>query len=389
MIEWLSCAAIGADVAARHDYNAERERNHVEDICNHARVAVGLRSVATTREEVTYYAFAHLLQQDLRTNEKPSSAFANAFSKAVGAVTMQLARKPAFASRLSSAATAFAVSAALALTAAPQDASAQNQVKRGALDLIAGLAGAALGHQIGGGQGKQVATAAGAAAGVWVAEEMQGRSNGNGNSYGTRSPSNVSNSNLGPSNDWGTVQVPGERARVQPTRTTYVTGPERGAETTRYSNASVPGMSSSTNGGNTLMSGTTTLSAERVTKLAGMERSFLQGRDKYARALFNEQQAQDDAVLSPGDKDVMQQVAKAGAESRTAMTQYEHERKIFVDAVEHMGERGYDVHQFAYSHSLAGARVTANDMNRGDLGRVSHRPDVRMDNSVREEYTPR
>lgn len=266
---------------------------------------------------------------------KPSKAFASTYSGAVGAVAVQLAREPAFSGRLTAAATAFAVAVAVGLTVAPPQAQAQNNVKRTAIDTFAGLAGAAIGGQFGGGRGKSVAAAAGAAAGVWIAESMQE----DGRPQSSRFSGH--NSNFGPSTDWGNVQVPGmSRAARQPA------------------------------GATRLSSGVTPLSVERENKLVTLERTFLTARDTYAEALFNYQQAKDDAVLEPGNRHVASQVDKAASAGVDAQHAYEVERRKFVEAVEYLGNRGYNMHNFAYSHSLAGARVVPGDMSRGRLSQA-------------------
>lgn len=276
---------------------------------------------------------------------KPTSAFCSAFSSATAAVALQVVRHPAIAKRISSAAATLIASMALAMTAAPQHAQAQstNQVKRTAIDALAGIAGAAIGNQIGGGSGKKAATVAGAAAGVWAAEVMQedGRTATRGIGRALREGRDNMGAGFGPAlgPGWGDVRVPGMDQ-------------QRSAR------------------GGQLQSGVTALSGERIGKLAELERSFLVARDNYARAIYFSQQAQDDVVLDPGNRAAQQNASAAAAQNRAARERYEGSRGAFVTAVEHLGERGYDVHQFAYPHKIAFLRVTANDMSRGEMSRV-------------------
>ncbi len=276
---------------------------------------------------------------------QPSGAFCSAFSAATAAVALQAVRHPAIAKRLSAAAATLIASMALTLTAVPHDAQAQNtnQVKRTAIDALAGIAGAALGHQVGGGNGKKAATVVGAAAGVWAAEAMQdnGRSTTSSNNGSLRDARDTMGAGFGPTiaPGWGDVRVPGMDQQRS----------ARGAQ---------------------LQSGVTVLSGDRVGKLVDLERTFLITRDDYARTIFLSQQAQDDVVLDPNNRLAQQSASGAAAQSRAAKESYEGSRTAFVTAVEYLGQRGYDVHQFAYSHKIASSRVTGNDMSRGEMARV-------------------
>ncbi|MFC5511007.1 hypothetical protein ACFPOU_07700 [Massilia jejuensis] len=230
------------------------------------------------------------------------------------------------------------------MTAAPAPAQAQNnQVMRTAADVFGGVVGGAIGSQIGGGSGKKAATAAGVAAGVWAAEALQQDS-----APTQRGRTFVSSgSSIGPviSPGWSNTRVSGAEPRMIQSRVV-----ERQMQ---------------------LPSGTTQLSDERMSKLVAMEGMFLAARDGYARAIFAAEQANDDAVLEPGARGVVQRQAATRAQQRQAQTEFESARSTFVSAVEHMGSRGYDVHYFAASHKMAQARVTANDMRRGDVVRVT------------------
>lgn len=268
----------------------------------------------------------------------PSSAFSNAFSASVKAVAMQVSRHAVFATRMTTAALTFSAGVAIALTAMPQQAHAQNQVKRAALDGVGGIVGAVLGNQVGGGRGKDAATALGAAAGVWAAESMQESSRDSGLREVPSSRSVPSRDNFGPtiSPNW------------------HVSGIDQ-------QSASRSGQ---------LASGTTPLSADRSNKLSAMERDFLAARDRYAKSIFASQQIQDDLILEPGSPDLQKQVTAINSRRDAAQSQYDNAKRGFVSAVEYLGQRGYDVHQYAYSYKLANSRVTAGDMSRGDLSRA-------------------
>lgn len=276
---------------------------------------------------------------------QPSRAFARAFSSAMSATAVQAARHEGIAKRMSAGATAVIAGLVISMTAAPAPAQAQNNnpVMRSAMDVFGGVVGGAIGSQIGGGSGKKAATVAGVAAGVWASEALQQES-----APTQRGRTIVhSSSSIGPviAPGWGNTRVPGAESRVIQSRVV-----ERQL---------------------TLPSGTTHMSDERMSKLLTMEGIFLAARDGYARAIFLAEQAVDDAVLDPGARGVAQRQTSTRAQQRQAQAEFESARNTFVNAVEHMGARGYDVHYFAPSHKMAQAHVTANDMRRGDVVRVT------------------
>lgn len=278
-------------------------------------------------------------------SSQPSRAFASAFASAMSVTAIQASRHEGLAKRMSAGATAIIAGLAISMTVAPAQAQAQNnnQVMRGAMDVVGAVVGGAIGSQIGGGSGKKAATVAGAAAGVWAAEALQQDSapTQRGRAYIS------SGSSVGPviAPGWGNTRVPGAEPRIAQSRVV-----ERQMQ---------------------LLSGTTQMSDERMSKLIAMEGMFLAARDGYARAIFASEQATDDAVLDPGARGVAQRQAATRAQQRQARTEFESARGTFVSAVEYMGSRGYDVHHFAPSHKMAQARVTANDMRRGDVVRVT------------------
>lgn len=288
-------------------------------------------------------------------SKQPSRAFASAFTAAVSETAIQVARHEVISKRMTAAATAVIAGLAIALTAAPAPAHAQNgnQVARAALDVVGSVVGGAMGSRIGGGNGKKAATVAGAAAGVWAAEAMQ-----SGSMQPQRGRAVATNSDsFGPaiSRGWSNTRMPSAAPA-----TVYSRGALPDASYTRLPERQL-----------SLQSGTTQMSDERMGKLIAMEGAFLKARDGYARAIYASEQAEDDAALDAGNRGVQQKLSAAGAQQRQAQSDYSTARDTFVNAVQHMGERGYDVHDFAHSYNLSQARVTAGDMRHGDVVRVT------------------
>lgn len=309
-------------------------------------------------------------------SKQPSRAFTTAFTSAMSDTAIQAARHEVIVKRMSAAATAVIAGLVIGLTAAPAPAQAQNgnAVARSAMDVLGGVVGGAIGSRIGGGNGRKAATVAGAAAGVWAAEAMRESSN----PPQRNNAVTTSGSSFGPvlAPGWGNTRVPGSVPGAAYSRT--------GQAQAAYSRVDSQSL---------LPSGTTQLSDDRMSKLVAMEGVFLATRDAYARAIFASEQAEDDAVLDAGGRGVQEKVTAARAQQRKTQGEFDAARGTFVSAVQHMGERGYDVHDFAHSYMLAQARVTANDMNHGDVVRVTrgariveHYDDI---NSVRESYGSR
>jgi len=279
---------------------------------------------------------------------KPSMTFSSAYAMTVDAAVLQLARHEAIRARMTAGAISLVAALAVSMTAAPAPAQAQNQVQRAAGDVLGGVIGGAIGSQIGGGRGRKAAEVAGVAAGVWAAESIQG--NNSNNRYPNQRLSIEPNGdNFGPS---GWNNAPGNNGRVQRTQSV--------GYTSSYSNVPL------------LQSGNVPLTSDRAAKLGDMERSFLSTRDNYARAMYSVQQLQDDLVLSPSSKALQQEISAAEGQKRTAENEYNSARQPFVEALEYLGARGYDVHQFAYSYQLTRSRVGASDMKRSDLGQAVH-----------------
>lgn len=274
------------------------------------------------------------------TLTQKDSAFAQAYKASAGAVLAQASASDTFRRRMTSAALAMATALTMSLTANVHEAHAQdNQVVRTAKDAIGAIIGGALGSQVGKGNGKTAAAALGTAAGVWAAEAMQEDS-----SYarpGTYSTNSV--------------------REIAPSWT-----PGWGPSPTMQNNAGANNAPAAR-----LPSGTTALSPDRMGKLSSIEGQFLAARDAYARAMYVSDQAEDDLRLSPGSRELQSARNEAGGKERTAFNTYEKVRTDFVSAVEYLGKRGYDVHAFAYSHHLAGTRVTSNDMARRDLAQAA------------------
>jgi len=287
-------------------------------------------------------------------SKQPTRAFATAFTAAMTDVAVQAARHEVISKRMTAAATAVIAGMVIGLTAAPAPAQAQNNnaVARSAIDVLGGVVGGAIGSQFGRGNGKKAATVAGAAVGVWAAEAAQtemaqsstGRAvTGNYDSFGPVIASGWSNTRV-PASEPVVVHSRGAQPEAVYTRL-----PQRQAQ---------------------LQSGTTEMSEERMGKLIALEGSFLRTRDAYARAIFASEQAEDDAVLDAGGG-VQGKLTATRAQQRKAQSDFDSARDTFVNAVQHMGERGYDVHYFAHSFKLSQARVTAGDMSRGDVVRVT------------------
>lgn len=313
-------------------------------------------------------------------SKQPSRAFTTAFTSAMSATAIQAARHEVVAKRMSAAATAVIAGLVIGLTGAPAPAHAQNgnAVARSAMDVLGGVVGGAIGSRIGGGNGRKAATVAGAAAGVWAAESMRESSNQSQRNNTMTTNSSSFGPVLGPG--WGNTRVPGSVQGSVPSA-----GYSRAVQSqSAYSRVDSQ---------NLLPSGTTQLSDERMSKLVAMEGTFLAARDAYARTIFASEQAEDDAVLDAGGRGVQEKATATRAQQRKAQSEFDVARGTFVNAVQHLGERGYDVHDFAHSYMLAQARVTANDMNHGDVVRVTrgariveHYDDT---NSVRESYGSR
>lgn len=302
-------------------------------------------------------------------SKQPSRAFASAFAAAMSDTAVQVARHEVISKRMTAAATAAIASLVLGLTAAPAPAHAQsgNNVARAALDVVGSVVGGALGSQIGGGNGKKAATVAGAAAGVWAAEAVQS------GSLQPQRGRSINNDSFGPviSSGWSNTRMPSAAAV-----TVYSRGALPDASYTRLPERQL-----------SLQSGTTQMSEERMGKLIGMEGAFLRARDGYARAIYASEQAEDDAALDAGNRGVQQKLSAADAQQRQAQSDYNTARGTFVNAVRHMGERGYDVHYFAHSYNLSQARVTAGDMRHGDVVRVTRGARIveNYDDAVRGE----
>lgn len=276
------------------------------------------------------------------TNQKTvKSALHAALQMASVAVVAQASRHNSLKDKLTAVSISVASAVALSMSVAPTDAHAQevNQLKRAAQTTLGALIGGGLGSQVGKGNGKTLATGIGATAGVIIAEELRG----------DQDPRRVNNSGyqnqgFGPRDFGPTGVVPA------------------------YNN----GRTSQQNA--VLQSGSEPLNADRLNKLTAKEQGFLSARDQFARSKFMALQAQDDAVLSPRNKQLEEISIQTANREASARNTYEDARNEFVSAVEYLGKRGYDVQQFAYSYNLAYRQVTSKDMVRRDVdSQVSRR----------------
>jgi hypothetical protein len=286
-------------------------------------------------------------------NTMSNNNFEQAYRAGFGAVLTQVARDDGFRTHLTKAALTLAAGVAIALTGA-QEANAQqpdNGLVRFAKNTVGAVIGGALGSQIGGGSGKTAATVAGAAAGVWASEELL--VNG---SQQQRSQQNHQGSSM----DGPALSMRSGPQMATPQSMQHM---GRGSNIERVQQHSgLP---------QRLSSGTTPMTADRHAKLAASEQAFLGNRDALARALFSFQQSQDDTVLDPRSRSAKERLVATESVLRNAQGVYGQAKSEFLTAVEHMGARGYDVHQFAYSHGLAYNQVTAKDMARNDIDRAA------------------
>jgi outer membrane lipoprotein SlyB len=264
--------------------------------------------------------------------------FQQSFRAGLGAVLVQVARDEAFRKHLTKAAATLATGVAIAMTSAHDAKAEENGVVRTAKNTIGAIIGGVIGNQFGGGNGKTAATVAGAAAGVWATEALSGNTN-----QQRQQPQLGSSMANGPSFTFGN-NVPA---------TAYGNVPSA-----RQQYAALP-------------SGTVSLSADRRAKLENTEQVFLAHRDVLARALYASEQAHDDLALEPRSKAAQQRSVAADAVSRSAQKLYGQAKDEFVSMVVYIGNRGYDVHDFAHSHGLANYAVTARDMSRNDMGQAA------------------
>lgn len=267
--------------------------------------------------------------------------FHDAVQSGTDAVLIQVARSESFRTKLTASALATAAVIALTLTIAPTEVHAQNDVIRAAKDALGGIIGGAVGNQFGKGNGKTAATVAGAAAGVWITEELSGNQN---NAQQARQTQQIRREFAPEGLDARSFAPNGYAA------------PAAVANVRQTSNA--------------LQSGTVIISPDRLKKLTDKENGFLAARDNFARKLNDAQQAEIDAVLTSGSRQVAQQRTATSAAEQEAATLYVNARNEFVSAVEYMGSRGYDVHQFAFSYNLASQRLTAKDLSVRDTNAV-------------------
>lgn len=240
-----------------------------------------------------------------------------------GAVLVQTSRIRSFRKSMTTAAIALATAAALSLSMIPRDANAFD-FKQILSDTLGGTIGGAIGSKIGGGNGRVLATAVGAAVGVQVAEQI-------------RKPQS---------------QPP--QQSPQPSR-------EEGAQAARpVANQDQYGMVSG---------GTTVMSPDKRDKMVYLERNLLSTRDAFAKSLSEAQQAEDNRMLSPHDRDAYERAVAANTATQSYGQRYNQARSDFDNAYEYLARRGYDVHEYAYTYMLTQKQVTAQDVNYRDMAR--------------------
>lgn len=276
------------------------------------------------------------------TTQKPINSKLNAALQVASvAVVAQASRQNSLKEKLTEVSVAVATSMALTLAIAPSDAHAQevNQLKRAAQNTLGALIGGGIGSQFGKGNGKTLATGIGATTGVIITEELRGDSD-----QRRTNNSRYDNQGFGP-RDFGPSGL---------------------------NNSYNIGRANTSNA--VLQSGPEPLSSDRLNKLTAKEQNFLAARDQFARAKYLALQAQDDAVLSPRNRQLEEISIHAANQEAATRNTYVEARNEFVSALEYFGNRGYDVQQFAYTYNLANRQVTSKDMSKRDLdSQVSRR----------------
>lgn len=248
--------------------------------------------------------------------------FEQALRGAQAAVLVQASRLPGIRKAMTTAAVALATSVAIAFSGAAPEAHAAG-IEQIAKDTLGGVLGAAVGSQFGKGRGRVAMQVLGAAAGVAAAEAMQ---------------------------------------RPQPTP-----APSYGS----YGSSGYPSMSQNNNQLGTVVGGTEILTPDKHEKMIALERNTLQTRDAFARSLADAARAEDDRVLDPHDRNAYQMSLRASTTTQTYNQNYAQAKNDFVNAYEYLARRGYDVHEFSFTYSVAQRQVTARDVSYRDMRGVS------------------
>lgn len=230
--------------------------------------------------------------------------FKTSYQAAVGAVLLQAKNAPSLREKLTKAAVALGTAVALTLSSG---AATQVHAADMSKNALGALIGGALGSKIGKGNGKKIAIAAGTMIGYGIANEMQ---------------------------------KPAPKPQAMPP----LTGP-------------VPPLPA---GGNAL-------EPEKQAKLQELQQAYSTTRGAYALALYKQLQASDSVMVDPRNKDALQAAHEADKGVAQAIQEYAQRRGEFVNAVEYMGKRGYDMTDFALQHTMAYSNITARDVPRSAL----------------------
>lgn len=242
---------------------------------------------------------------------KVSQTFEGLLRTGQAAVLAQVSRLPTARKAMTTAAMAMASTVLMSFGTAPEAQAAD--LGRYAKDSIGGIIGGAIMHNFGKGKGKTALTALGVAAGVAIAEEMQ-------------KPRNPQ-SNYSPGSGFYQPSVGG-------------------------------------------MGGTEQLPLEIMSKMSAQQTNVLMLRDQYARALYIAQMAEDNRVVDPQNKALVEAATLAKSMARAPEQRYAQVRSDFAAAYEHLARRGYDMHDFAYTYSVLQKPITARDMNPQDMSGV-------------------
>lgn len=254
---------------------------------------------------------ADIVEAPLSANDKK---FEDLLRAGQGAVLVQASRLEGIRKGMTTAAIVLATTVGLALSAAAPQAHAGG-IDQFAKDTIGGVIGAAIGGNFGQGRGRVAMQVLGAAAGIAIAESLQRQQQAANNGAG----------------------VPGY------------------------------GQANNQNQVGTVAGGSEQLSPDKRDKMMHLERNALASRDAFAKSLAVAQQAEDNRMLDPRDRNAYQSSLAASTATQTYNQAYSQARSDFVNAFEYLAKRGYDVHEFSYSYAMAQRQVTAKDVNYRDM----------------------
>lgn len=253
--------------------------------------------------------------------------FKTSYQAAMGAVLLQAKRASALRQKMTMAAVTLATSVALTLSSGVATPVHAGDVGK---NLIGAGIGAALGSKIGDGRGRKVAIAVGAVAGYVVANGIQ------------------------------------NSASNPPVQPQSLVGPAPA-----------------------LPAGGAPLEPEKQARLQELERGFTTTRGAYALSLYKQLQANDEWMLNRNSKDAAQALQEADKVVAKALQDYAHNRGEFVNAVEYLGKRGYDMHDYALQHATAYSNITARDLPRMEMqGAAVQRPQQQPQLVEAGQYNP-